>query len=159
MPTSKLQNFFFTIGMVVLMVFSMTVYNLAFEMDGLVYPAFLIALKEMWIEVVFAVIVEILIAGPIARNLAFRYKEFENSPTMQWLLILIFTVVIMCVFMCLFATFMHFGFNKAWFTTFLTMYIRSFPMALFWSSLVVGPLVKNIFKAISKKINKNSHAD
>ncbi|MCM1506088.1 MAG: DUF2798 domain-containing protein [Ruminococcus flavefaciens] len=150
MPKSKLQNFFFTVGMVVLMVFSMTVYNLAFEMHGLIYPAFLIALKEMWVEVVFAVIVEILIAGPIARKIAFRYKEFENSPTVQWLLILTFTVVIMCVFMCLFATFMHFGFNGSWFTTFLTMYIRSFPMALFWSALVVEPVVKNIFKAIAK---------
>lgn len=76
--------------MVTLMVFTMTVYNLAFEMDGLVYPAFLIALKEMWIEVVFAVIIEILIAGPIARKLAFRYKEFKDSPTMMWLLILTF---------------------------------------------------------------------
>lgn len=152
MPTSKLQNFIFTICMVTLMVFTMTVYNLAFEMDGLTYPAFLIALKEMWIEVVFAVIIEILIAGPIARKLAFRYKEFENTPTMQWLLILTFTVVIMCVFMCLFATFMHFGFTGTWFTTFLTMYIRSFPMALFWASLVVGPIVKSVFKAISKKL-------
>lgn len=53
MPKSKLQNFIFTVCMVTLMVFTMTVYNLAFEMDGLVYPTFLVALKEMWIEVVF----------------------------------------------------------------------------------------------------------
>lgn len=158
MPKSKLQNFIFTVCMVTLMVFTMTVYNLAFEMDGLVYPAFLIALKEMWIEVVFAVIIEILIAGPIARKLAFRYKEFKDSPTMMWLLILTFTVVFMCIFMCLFATFMHFGFNSDWFTTFLTMYIRSFPMALLWASLVVGPIVKGIFGAIGKKMAKRKVA-
>ncbi|MDE5936270.1 MAG: DUF2798 domain-containing protein [Ruminococcus sp.] len=150
MPKTKFENFLFTICMVVLMVFSMTVYNLACEMKGLTYPAFLIAFKEMWIEVVFAVIIEILIAGPLARKISFRYKEFEHSPTMQWLLILTFTVVFMCIFMCLFATFAHFGFTGSWFTTFLTMYIRSFPMALFWSSLVVGPIVKNLFKAIKK---------
>lgn len=154
MPKSKLGNLIFTICMVTLMVFSMTVYNLAFEMNGLTYSAFLIAVKEMWIEVVFAVVVEILIAGPIARKLTFRYKEFENSPTMQWPLILTFTVAIMCIFMCLFATFMHFGFTEAWFTTFLTMYIRSFPMALFWASLLVGPIVKGIFGAIGKKTEK-----
>ena len=61
MPTSKAQNVIFTICMVTLMVFTLTVYNLAFEMGGLDYPAFLIALKEMWIEVVFGVIIEILI--------------------------------------------------------------------------------------------------
>lgn len=150
MPKTKFENFLFTICMVVLMVFSMTVYNLAYEMKGLTYPVFLIALKEMWVEVAFAVIIEILVAGPLARKIAFRYKEFDNSPTMQWLLILTFTVVFMCIFMCLFATFAHFGFTGSWFSTFLTMYIRSFPMALFWSSLVVGPIVKNLFKAIKK---------
>lgn len=136
--------------MVILMVFSMTVYNLAYEMEGLVYPAFLIALKEMWIEVVFAVIVELLIAGPIARNLTFRYREFKDSPTIQWLLIITFTVAIMCVPMCLFATFVHYGINVTWFTTFLTMYVRSFPMALFWASLVVGPIVKGIFRVVGR---------
>lgn len=155
MPKSKLGNLIFTICMVSLMVFSMTVYNLAFEMGGLAYPAFLIALKEMWIEVVFAVVIEILLAGPIARKLAFRYNEFKDSPTMMWLLILTFTVVFMCIFMCLFATFMHFGFNSDWFTTFLTMYVRSFPMALFWASLVVGPIVKGIFRAIDKRAEKH----
>lgn len=154
MPTSKLQNFIFTVCMVTLMVFSLTVYNLAFEMGGLTYPAFFIALSEMWIEVVFAVIIEILIANPIARKLTFRYKEFNDSPTIQWLLILTFTVVVMCVFMCLYATFMHYGFNADWFTTFLTMYIRSFPMALFWASLVVGPIVKGIFSAVGKRMAK-----
>lgn len=151
MPTSKLQNLIFTICMVTLMVFSLTVYNLAFEMGGLTYAAFPIALTEMWIEVVFGVIIEILIAGPIAHNLAFRYREFKDSPTIQWLLILTFTVAFMCIFMCLFSTFMHFGFNGTWFTTFLTMYIRSFPMALFWASLVVGPIVKGIFGAVKKR--------
>lgn len=155
MPKTKLENFLFTIGMVILMVFSMTVYNLAYEMHGLTYIAFLIALKEMWIEVVFAVIIEILIAGPLARKIAFRYKKFENSPTMQCLLILTFTVVFMCVFMCLFATFAHFGFTASRFTTFLTVYICSFSMALFWSSLVVGSIVKNIFKAIGNLKSRN----
>lgn len=66
MPKTKFENFLFTICMVVLMVFSMTVYNLAYKMKGLTYPAFLIVFKEIWIEVVFAVIIEILIAGPLA---------------------------------------------------------------------------------------------
>lgn len=158
MPKSKLGNLIFTICMVALMVFTMTVYNLAYEMGGLTYPAFGIALKEMWIEVVFAVIIETFIAGPLARKIAFSYDEFKNSPTMLWLLILTFTVVFMCVFMCLFATFFHFGFTGNWFTTFLTMYIRSFPMALFWASLVVGPIVKGIFGAVGRKIERKKSA-
>lgn len=79
-PKTKFPNLFFSILMVVLMVYCMILYNLALE-SGLTYTTFANAFWGMWCEVIAAFITQRYIASPAVKKLVFRLlKPDEDKP-------------------------------------------------------------------------------
>lgn len=65
----KFQNFIFTLMTVILMAYSMIVYNVAINSsDGLINKTFLIALKEFPIECIVVFVFAYFVASPIAKK-------------------------------------------------------------------------------------------
>lgn len=71
MPRTKFQEVIFTIMMVIVMVYAMVVYNISLDKGGLTNEVFLIAFGELVIMGIVGFILEMLVAGPLAQNLAF----------------------------------------------------------------------------------------
>lgn len=151
MPKTKFQEFIFTIIMVVIFVYCMTFYNIVLE-DGLKYSTFLNAFWNMWPEAIAAFIAQKLIAGPIAKRLAFRlFKPNVDKPIFITLAIAGFTVSIMAPIMTLFVTILHNGFIIAVPLIWLPKLAQNYPCALILQIFYIGPLVRLIFRTIFRK--------
>lgn len=151
MPKTKFQEFVFTIIMVVIFVYCMTFYNMVLE-DGLKYSTFLDAFLYMWYEAVAAFIAQKLIAGPIAKRLAFRlFKPNVDKPIFITLAIAGFTVSMMAPMMTLFVTILHNGFINTVPLLWLPKLAVNYPCALILQIFYIGPLVRLIFRTMFRK--------
>ncbi len=151
MPKTKTQELVFSILMVVVMVYFMTVYNLA-VMTGLSYSIFLQAFLGMWVEVIAAFLAQKFIAGPISKKLAFQiFKPGVDKPVFITVAISCFTVCIMAPIMTLFVTLLHNGFVIDLPLLWLPKLIQNFLYALCIQLFYVGPLVRFIFRTIFRK--------
>ena len=151
MPKTKTQELVFSILMVVIMVYFMTVYNLAI-MKGLSYLIFLQAFLGMWVEVIAAFLAQKFIAGPISKKLAFQiFKPGVDKPVFITVAISCFTVSIMAPIMTLFVTLLHNGFVIDLPLLWLPKLIQNFLYALCIQLFYVGPLVRLIFRTIFRK--------
>ena len=72
MPKTKGKSVFFTAVTAWLMVYGMTLYNLALAMGSFTNRSFLLALQEMWLEFVIIFLCAYFISSPIAKKLVFR---------------------------------------------------------------------------------------
>ncbi len=73
MPKNLFQEIIFTLMMVAVMVYAMVVYNISLDRGGLTNEVFLMAFGELLIMGIAAFILEMFIAGPLAKKLAFCF--------------------------------------------------------------------------------------
>lgn len=151
MPKTKFQDLIFSIIMVVIMVYCMTVYNLALEF-GFHYSTFKAAFLGMWLEAAAAFAAQKFIAGPIAKKLTFRFfKPGADSPFLITLAMTGFTVCQMAPLMTLFVSLIHNGFVSNLLLIWLPKLVQNFPFALFIQIFYVGPFVRLIFRTLFKR--------
>ena len=143
MPKTKFQEVIFTILMVMVMVYAMVVYNIAFD---------LLAFHEFPIMVAAGFILELLVVGRIVPGLAFRIvTPGKDRPIAVILVISALTVCFMCPIMSFIATVLFQGVNSDLIVNWLQISVRNFPMALCWQIFYAGPLVRWIFGKIFRQ--------
>lgn len=159
MPKTKFQSVVFTMIMVFFMVFCMTVYTISLNMGNLSGQSFLLAIKEMWVEYVIVFVMNFFVISKAAQKLAFRIvTPGQDKPIFIILAIQAFTVCLTVPTITLIAVFIHNGFTADWFTNWLTLAVRCFPMALCLQIFFVGPLVRWIFRNLfSKQLSANNN--
>ena len=152
MPKTKFQDFIFTILMLLVMVYAMVCYNIAFD-RGVSNEIFLLALHELPIMVAVGFVFEFFFVGKCAQKITF--KHFDPSKTNPFIITLMISsvsVAFMCPLMSFVASLL-FGFQDAAHIVpnFLRICIRNFPMALGWQIFYAGPFVRFVFRLIFKK--------
>lgn len=84
MPKTKFQDFIFTIIMVIVMVYAMVCYNIAFDKGGMSSDIFLLALHELPIMGAVGFVLEFFAVGKLSQKVTFKhfdpkkYKSFRN---------------------------------------------------------------------------------
>lgn len=151
MPKTKFQSVIFTALMVFFMVFSMTCYTIALQMNGLSYQVFSLAIREMWVEYIIVFLLIFFLITPLARTLAQRIMPDPAQPILSILTTQTLTVVIIVPTITLIATFLHSGVTGQWLTQWLRTWVLCFPMALCLQLFYIGPLVRRIFRFIFVK--------
>ena len=89
MPKTKGESIFFTAITAWMMVYVMTLYNIAIAMGSFTNAAFLIALKEMWIEYIIIA----LLAAPQSKYAAFHSRQALKLDIVSTLLLLVSAVL------------------------------------------------------------------
>ena len=148
MPKNKFQDVVFTIIMATFMVYGMVVYNVAIATGEVKGYTFLAALKELYIMVPIAFVLEFFIVGRIATKLAFTVVKPTDKPQLITYAISICICCIMCPVMSLIATiaFKDFSFGE-----YIKTFALNLPCALLWQLLYCGPLVRLIFRLIFRE--------
>lgn len=147
MPKTKTQDVIFTIMMVLVMVYAMVVYNISLDRGGLTNDNFLIAFGELPIMGAVGFVLEMFLAGPLAKKLAFRFVTPGKDAMIFVILgISAMTVCLMCPMMSFVATALFKGFNSQLISNWIQTTVMNFPMALCWQIFFAGPLVRMIFR-------------
>lgn len=154
MPKTKLQNFIFSLFMVIVMVYGMVCYNIAIGMGGMSNVIFLAALEELPIMVPIALLVELLVVGKAAKKLTFKLVDpKKTAPIFVTVLMSALMVWMMCPIMSLIGSLIfNFSGIENVISTWLQTYILAFPMALFWQLFIAGPFVRFAFGKVTKMI-------
>lgn len=152
MPKSLFQEIVFTVLMVFVMVYGMICYNISLALGGLSNQVFLMAFKELVIMAPIAFVLDMLIAGPIAKKITFKlFNPKEDKIIFIVLSISICSIWFMCPLMSLAATILFKGgFQKEMVAIWLQTTFLNYPMATFLQLLVAGPIVRRIFGLIFK---------
>lgn len=158
MPKTKLQEVIFTVFMVIVMVYAMVCYNIAFAMGGMQNKVFVAALSEMPIMCAIGFVLDMLIAGPLAKKCAFKVvNPQKDRPIFIILAISVFSILFMCPMMSFAATILfNGGFNSEIVATWAGLTVKNFPMAFFWQIFVAGPLVRFVFGKIFREKSKKA---
>ncbi len=154
MPKTKLQNFIFSLFMVIVMVYGMVCYNIAIGMGGMSNVVFLAALEELPIMVPIALLVELLVVGKAAKRLTFKLLDpKKTAPIFVTVLMSALMVWMMCPIMSLIGSLIfNFSGIENVISTWLQTYILAFPMALFWQLFIAGPFVRFAFGKVTRMI-------
>ena len=156
MPKTKFQDFIFTIIMVIVMVYAMVCYNIAFD-KGVGNDIFLLALHELPIMGVIGFLIEFFAVGKLAQKITFKHFDPKSTnPFLITVMISSVTVAFMCPLMSFIASLL-FGFTGAGniVPNFLKICVRNFPMALCWQLFYAGPFVRFVFRLLFKKQLQN----
>lgn len=158
MPKTKLQEVIFTVFMVIVMVYAMVCYNIAFAMGGMQNKVFVAALSEMPIMCAIGFVLDMLIAGPLAKKCAFKVvNPQKDRPIFIILAISVFSILFMCPMMSFAATILfNGGFNSEIVATWAGLTVKNFPMAFFWQLFVAGPIVRFVFGKIFREKSKKA---
>lgn len=78
MPKTKFQDFIFTIIMVIVMVYAMVCYNIAFD-KGVGNDIFLLALHELPIMGVIGFLLEFFAVGKLAQKITFKHFDPKST--------------------------------------------------------------------------------
>lgn len=158
MPKTKLQEVIFTVFMVIVMVYTMVCYNIAFAMGGMQNKVFVAALSEMPIMCAIGFVLDMLIAGPLAKKCAFKViNPQKDRPIFIILAISVFSILFMCPMMSFAATILfNGGFNSEIVATWAGLTVKNFPMAFFWQLFVAGPIVRFVFGKIFREKSKKA---
>lgn len=153
MPKTKFQDFIFTIIMVVVMVYAMVCYNIAFDKGAMSGEIFLLALHELPIMGVIGFLLEFLFVGKLAQKITFKHFDPQSTrPFVITVMISSVTVAIMCPLMSLIASLLfNFTGVSDIVPKFLQICVRNFPMALCWQLFYAGPFVRAVFRLLFKK--------
>ncbi len=156
LPQNKIQDVFFTAFMAFVMVYAMICYNISLNVGGMKNFVFIAALGEMRIMWPIAVVLELLFVGKLAQILAFRFVTPGKDPMIMMILgISAMSVCLMCPLMSLAATILFKDAGSEFVAVWLQTTAMNFPMALCWQIFFAGPLVRNVFGFIVKRIAKN----
>lgn len=146
MPRNRLQSILFTIMMTLFMVYAMICYNIAIETGGMRNQIFIMAVHELMIMWPAAIIIELLLAGRVAKKLAFRILTPDmKGPIFIILAISTMTVCVMCPVMSLVAVILFKNPGGEFISVWLKTVVFNFPMAFFIQIFLVGPLVRFLF--------------
>lgn len=152
MPKTKFQDVVFTIMMVIVMVYGMVVYNIAMDMGGMTNQIFLMAFGELPVMGVIGFVLEMLIAGPLSKKLAFCMVTPGKDKMIEVILaISAMTVCLMCPMMSFAATVLFKGVDSQLIAKWVQLTVTNFPMALCWQIFIAGPLVRLIFGKIFRE--------
>lgn len=151
MPKSLFQEIIFTIIMVFFMVYALICYNMTLAIGDFTNAVMLGAFKELIIMGPIAILLDMLMAGPLAKAFTFRiFNPAETKPIFIILSISIFSVIFMCPLMSLAATILFKGglLQGEVVSIWIKTTIMNFPMAFFWQLCFAGPVVRRIFALI-----------
>lgn len=151
MPKSLFQEIIFTIIMVFFMVYALICYNMTLAIGDFTNAVMLNAFKELVIMGPIAMILDMLVAGPLAKKFTFRlFNPAETKPIFIILSISVFSVIFMCPMMSLVATILFKGglLQSEIVSIWIKTTILNFPMAFFWQLCFAGPVVRRIFTLI-----------
>lgn len=152
MPKTKLQHVIFNLMMVLVMVYALVCYNIAFDMGGMSNRIFLIAFAELPIMGAIGFVLETFIVGKLAQKLAFRLVNPQQDKLIFVILaISALTVCLMCPLMSLFATVLFQNPGSQVIAVWLQTTVRNFPMALCFQIFYAGPFVRFLFKKIFRE--------
>ena len=152
MPKTKFQEIIFTILMVLIMVYGMVVYNISLDRGGVSNAVFGLAFRELLVMGIVAFLLEVFLAGPLAKKLAFNIvTPGKDRMIVIILAISAMTVCLMCPLMSLAAAVLFQGVDSELFSKWIQITALNFPMALFWQIFFTGPLVRWIFGKIFKE--------
>lgn len=161
MPKTKSQKIFFAFLTVIITVPLFVFYNLAIEMGGMSNQVFIASLKIIPIEFVFAILLEILIAGPLSEKIAFSIvNPREEKPYIITTVMICSTIVLMCPMMSLVAAFLFHGITVEFIAQWMQNIVINFPFAFFTQLFFIQPFVIFIFRsAFKNQLNKEMHYD
>ncbi|MBQ8013935.1 MAG: DUF2798 domain-containing protein [Treponema sp.] len=151
MPKSLFQEIIFTIIMVFFMVYALICYNMTLAIGDFTNAVMLGAFKELVIMGPIAILLDMLVAGPLAKRFTFKiFNPAETKPIFIILSISIFSVIFMCPLMSLAATILFKGglLQGEIISIWIKTTIMNFPMAFFWQLCFAGPVVRRIFALI-----------
>ncbi|MDF2514218.1 MAG: hypothetical protein K0S04_4084 [Herbinix sp.] len=152
MPKTKFQEIIFTILMVIVMVYGMVVYNISLDRGGVSNAVFGLAFRELLVMGIVAFLLEVFLAGPLAKKLAFNLvTPGKDRMIVIILAISAMTVCLMCPLMSFAATVLFQGVDSELFAKWIQITALNFPMALFWQIFFTGPLVRWIFGRIFRE--------
>ena len=98
MPKTKFQDFVFTIVMVFVMVYFMSLFNTAYALGGLTNDMFLSTLIEMPITYLFVLALELLLVGRVAPKIAFKLvNPAQTQPILITVVVSSVIVMITCL--------------------------------------------------------------
>lgn len=151
MPKSLFQEIIFTIIMVFFMVYALICYNMTLAIGDFTNAVMLNAFKELVIMGPIAMLLDMLVAGPLAKKFTFSiFNPAETKPIFIILLISVFSIIFMCPMMSLVATILFKGglLQSEIVSIWIKTTILNFPMAFFWQLCFAGPVVRRIFTLI-----------
>ena len=154
MPRTLFQEIVFTVIMVFFMVYAMICYNMSLAMGNLSNAVFSGAFKELLIMGPIAILLDMLVAGPLAKKCTFKiFNPDETNPIFIILSISVFSVIFMCPLMSLVATILFKGgiLQREIVAIWIKTTILNFPMAFFWQLCFAGPVVRRIFGLLFRK--------
>lgn len=151
MPNTKLESFIFTFITAWLMVYGMTVYNMALSTSGLYNKYFFIALENMWIEFIVVFLCAFFVVPSIARKLAFKIVEPRDRPIFIILCIQVFTVLIMVTIITAFIVIFHNGLTSQFVSMYIKSFCLNFVMAMPLQIFIVGPIARKFFRIIFRR--------
>lgn len=134
------------------MVYGMEVYNNAIMHKGMTNALFILPAGELVLLTSVVIVLERLIAGPLARKLAFRLVDpGKDRPIAVILAIQIMTVCLMCPMMSFVAAVVFKGgFHTQLAARWVQTAAMNFPMAFCWQIFIAGPLVRLIVRTVFK---------
>lgn len=152
MPQTKFQDVFFTLIMVLFMVYAMVTYNVYLNTGEMSMKLFIMGYKEITIMMVIAFIAEFFLIGKLTKYFTFKTLDVKKTqPIFITLMISALTVCFMCPLMSLIATFLFLDFSwDVFLVLWLKTVIMNFPMAFFYQIFFAGAIVRKIFKTIFK---------
>ncbi len=151
MPRTNGESIFFTALTAWIMVYAMTLYNMALAMKSFSNSTFLIALKGMWIEYIIIALLAYFVSGRLAKLCAFRVVQPGDRPILIIFTIQTFTVIWQVAFASILGVYHGYGFTSNFLPDYLTTYCKNFIMALPLQLIIVGPLVRLIFRTLFLK--------
>ena len=151
MPKNKRESLLFTFIMCFLMVFWMSIYNVARTYGGLSAEV----VVDAWIgfapAYVFAMLCDWFVASPLAKGFAFRHLVTPGKSSPRAMMIAVSTCMVfpMVIIMSLYGAFegaLHAGTFAVVPAAWLTNIPWNFIMALPWNLLIAGPLARFVFR-------------
>lgn len=159
MPQTRLEKLFFMSLTVLLSVTAFTTYNVAIHMGAMTNSVFPVALKEIPLEFIIALLLESLVAYRMSEKLAFRFVDpRHDKPVFVILAITSMTVCIMCPSMSFVATIIYNGINSEFLANWFQKIIFNFPFAFFIEIFFIGPLVRMLFRTVFRNNDKTALA-
>ncbi|MGE9755219.1 DUF2798 domain-containing protein [Bacillus inaquosorum] len=152
MPTNKKEGLIFGVMMCLGMVCVMSIYNAI--INGAIQDFSLVTVFEMVIGFMVALLLDLLLVGPLAKKIAFSLP-FDKSKKLYVILamstcMVIGMVLCMSVFGLVTAA-LSSGLNgNSLFRTYLMIVLKNFILAYPLQLLIMGPLVRGIFMKFVK---------
>lgn len=153
MPKTKFQDFIFSLMMGFTMTYAMELYNLSLNNGGLENRIFIDVFQDVFLMMIIVIMVEKLIAGKMAKKLAFHIINPDtDKPIFVTLTIQCCTVCFMSPIMSLIATLIFKHPGQQIIAVWLQTLAFNFPLAFFWQIFYAGPLVRFLFCRIFPQV-------